>query len=189
MTYATVAPPAAEPLTLADVKAHLRLDGTVEDDLLSALIVAARTHCEAMTGLSLITRTLRLYRDDWPGTGVIQIANGPVQTIENVTVYDQDGIARSVSLSGRMLDSASDPARLMLADTPTPGRMLNGVEIDFVAGFGETGADVPDALRRAMLMHVALMYELRGAVAADMQPAAVPVGYDRLLAPYRPARL
>jgi uncharacterized phiE125 gp8 family phage protein len=189
MTYATVAPPAAEPLTLAEVKAHLRLDGAVEDDLLTALIVAARAHCEALTGLSLITRSLRLYLDGWPETGVIQIASGPVQTVENVTVYDASGAASSVSLSGHVLDAASVPARLVLAETPAPGRALNGIEIDFAAGFGETGADVPDALRRAMLMHVALMYELRGAVAADMQPAAVPVGYDRLIAPYRPARL
>ncbi len=33
MTYALIDPPAAEALTLGEVKAHLRLDGTQEDAL------------------------------------------------------------------------------------------------------------------------------------------------------------
>ena len=36
-----------------------------------------------------------------------------------------------------------------------------------------------------MLLHLALLYEFRGAVAPDDQPAAVPAGYDRLIAPFR----
>jgi len=45
----------AEPLALADVKTHLRLEAadTSEDDYLQALIVPARRSCEAFTGISL----------------------------------------------------------------------------------------------------------------------------------------
>ena len=94
-----------------------------------------------------------------------------------------------VRLAGHVLDAVSTPARLFLATQPPTSRPLNGIEIDVTAGFGNTGADVPDTLTRAMLMHVALMYELRGAIPSDMQPAAIPAGYDRLVSPYRPARL
>ncbi|MCO6186692.1 head-tail connector protein [Rhizobium sp. L1K21] len=189
MTYALVTPPAAEPLTLADVKAHLRLDGSDEDDLLAALIAAARQHLEASTGLCLITQGWRLYLDRWPWNGMIEIAKGPLQLVESVTVYDGDGVGEDVSLDGHVLDAASEPARFFLESQPLPGRALNGIEIDFLAGFGDAATDVPDALKRAMLMHVALMYELRGAVSADMQPAAVPAGYERLISPYRTVRL
>lgn len=189
MTYALVTPPAAEPLTLADAKAHLRIDASDEDDLLNALIVAARQHLEAVTGLSLITQGWRKYLDRWPDDGLIQIAKGPLQVIESVTVYDADGVAETVSLDGHILDAVSQPARLFLESQPSPRQMLNGIEIGFLAGFGDAATDVPDALRRAMLMHVALMYELRGAVSADMQPAAVPAGYERLISPYAPVRL
>ncbi len=50
MTHAIITPPAAEPLTLAQVKAHLRLDGNADDALLTSLIAAARRYLEATTG-------------------------------------------------------------------------------------------------------------------------------------------
>jgi uncharacterized phiE125 gp8 family phage protein len=189
MTQAIIVPPAAEPLTLAEVKSHLRLDGSAEDALLTSLITAARQYLEAGTGLALITRTLRVYLDGWPADGLIQLAIAPLQTLESVTVYDAAGNPQTVPLDGHVLDAAAMPARLFLASQPMSARPLNGIEIDVTAGFGNTGADVPDTLKRAMLMHVALMYELRGAIAEGMQPAAVPAGYDRLISPYRPARL
>lgn len=71
MTIAELTPPAGEPLTLAEVKAHLRLDGSAEDGLLSGLIAAARTHLERETGLALMTGSFRLYLDDWPDGPVI----------------------------------------------------------------------------------------------------------------------
>jgi uncharacterized phiE125 gp8 family phage protein len=189
MTYALIAAPVVEPLTLAMVKTHLRLDGADEDDLLTGLILAARQYLESATGLCLITQGWRLYLDEWPAGEVIQIAKGPLQVIESVTVYDQAGIPSSVSLDGHVLDSASSPARLFLVSQPRPGRMANGIEIDFLAGFGSSGSEVPDMLKRAMLTHIALMYELRGVIAEGMQPAAVPSGYERLISPYLPVRL
>lgn len=189
MTYALVTPPAAEALTLADVKAHLRLDGADEDALLNSLIIAARQYLESLTGICLITQGFRLYLDCWPKTEVIQIAKGPLQVIESVTVYDENGNPSEVSLDGHVLDAVSVPARLYLQKRPYIGRALNGIEINLLAGFGDSGSEAPDTLKRAMLMHIALMWELRGAIAQDMQPAAVPAGYDRLISPYMPVRL
>ncbi len=184
MTITELTPPAGEPLTLAETKAHLRLDGTIEDSLVEGLIRAARQFLEQATGLVLISRTFRLYLDDWPDGPVIQISSGPVQSIEAVTVYDIAGLPQELALADAILDGRSRPARLVLSARPIVGREINGIEIDFTAGFGETGADIPDTLKRAMLLHVALLYECRGAVPADSQPAAVPAGYDRLIAPF-----
>jgi uncharacterized phiE125 gp8 family phage protein len=189
MTYALVTPPAAEALSLADVKAHLRLDGADEDDLLKSLIIAARKYLESQTGLCLITQGFRLYLDDWPETEVIQIAKGPLQVIESVMIYDETGKGMALSLEGHVLDAVSVPARLFLHNRPVAGRALNAIEINMLAGFGDSGSEVPDTLKRAMLMHIALMWELRGAIAQDMQPAAVPAGYERLISPYMPVRL
>lgn len=189
MTYAMLSPPAAEPLTLAETKAHLRLDGGEEDALILSLIAVAREHLERETGLCLIERPMRLYRDGWPETGPLPILHGPVKSVMAVTVYDGNGDAAQMAIEGHRLDGASHPARLWLVIRPAPGAALNGIEIDFIAGFGPTGAQVPDALKRALLMHVALMFAFRGAVAADSQPVAVPDGYERLVAPFRLRRL
>ena len=94
-----------------------------------------------------------------------------------------------ISLDGHVLDGLSRPARLWLRTRPEPRQAINGVEVDFTAGFGEAGEDVPDTLKRAMLTHVAAMYELRGVLAPADQPGAVPAGYDRLIAPFRMRRL
>lgn len=189
MTYAEITPPLAEPLTLAEVKAHLRLDGGEEDGLLASLMLVARQHLEQETGLCLMGRHFRLYLDRWPKFGVLEIARGPVRSVEAVTVYGRDGVASAHPLSGHLLDGVARPARLWLPDPPDPGRAINGIEVDFSAGFGEAATDVPDGLRRAMLMHVALMFAWRGAVPLEHQPAAVPQGYERLIAPYARRRL
>jgi uncharacterized phiE125 gp8 family phage protein len=184
MTYALTTPPAVEVLTLGDAKAHLRLDASDEDDLVLALIRVAREHLERTTGLCLITQGLRLYLDSISEDGVIPIGRGPVQTVESVTVYDEAGTATLASLAGSVLDGKSRPARLMLVQPPKPGRAVNGIEVDFSAGFGDTPTDVPDSLKRAMLTHVAQMFACRGVVDAGDQPALIPPGYDRLVAPY-----
>jgi uncharacterized phiE125 gp8 family phage protein len=183
MTLILTGPALGEPLTLVEIKAHLRIETSAEDDLLESLIAAARAHCEAETGLALMTQTFRLLLDDWPGERVIQIPKSPVETIDSVTVYGGGGEPLSLDLAGMMLDGRARPARLVLAARPQTGQPINGIEIDFTAGFG-TAADIPPELRRAMLLHVALMYEFRGAVSPDMQPAAIPRGYRTLIGPW-----
>lgn len=58
-----VAGPAVEPVSLADMRLYLRLDGTDEDELVAALIAAARLQIEAATRCALLcdgTRNARL---------------------------------------------------------------------------------------------------------------------------------
>lgn len=189
LTYALITPPAAEPVSLAEFKAHLRIDGIAEDGLLGSLISAAREHLERSAGLALISQQWWLYLDHWPETGVMEIARGPVLAVDTVTVFDELGEESEISLAGHVLDGIRRPARLWLRARPDPRQAINGVEIDFTAGFGAAGTDVPDMLRRAMLIHAAWMYEFRGAVPVEMQPAGVPDGYDRLVAPFLMRRL
>lgn len=183
MTLILTGPALGEPLTLAEARVHLRLDTSEEDSLVDSLIAAARAHCEAETGLALMTQSFRLLIDDWPEGPVIQIPKSPVQSIDSVTIYDAAGNPVTLALDGAVLDGRARPARLFLKDRPATDQAINGIEIDFTAGFG-TAADIPPELRRAMLLHVALMYEFRGAVPAGMQPAAVPAGYRTLISPW-----
>jgi uncharacterized phiE125 gp8 family phage protein len=189
MTYALITPPVAEPVTLADLKAHLRLDGDDEDGYLTGLIAVARDHLERTTGLALLTQTWRLYRDAWPEGGILTLDRGPVRALDAIRTYDELGEEEVVPLATAMLDAASLPARLYLKVLPAPGQALNGIEVDFTSGFGDAGTDVPDGLKRAIILHAAHMFEFRTAVPLDQQPASVPGGYDRLLAPFLPRRL
>lgn len=189
MTYALTTPPTAEPLTLGEVKAHLRLDGGEEDALLLSLVTAAREHLERETGLCLMAQSWRLHLNDWPADGVIRLARSPVQAIQIITVYGADGVPLHVPLEDHLLDGEGRPARLWLRYPPPPGQAMNGIEIDFSAGFGEAGTDVPGTLKRAMLIHIAHMFAFRGVISPDQQPAGIPDGYERLIAPFRMRRI
>lgn len=183
MTYILTGPASGEPLSLTEAKTHLRVETNDEDTLISDLIAAARAHLEAVTGLVLLTQQFRLALDEWPEAGVIQITRTPVQTIDVMVIYDELGDPQALALQDMVLDGRARPARLHLAQTPRPGRDLNGIEIEFTAGFG-LAEDVPVALRQAMLSHIAHMYEFRGVVEPDMQPAGIPHGYHTLVSPF-----
>jgi uncharacterized phiE125 gp8 family phage protein len=189
MTLFRTVDPVVEPVTLADAKAHLRIDGGGEDDLLNGLIRAARDEVEKATGTALIDQSWRLALDDWPAEDVVLLLRHPVREIQSVTIYGADGGASLVDPSSYQFDSLSRPARLHFDVRPEPLRALNGVEIDFAAGFGEAGTDVPDLLKRAILMLVAHWYEFRAYVDAADHPASYPIGYERMIAGYKARRL
>ena len=189
MTLFRTVDPAAEPLSTAEAKAHLRIAHDSEDTLLAGLVRAAREEVERATGLALIDQSWRLVLDGWPAGGLALLRRTPVREVLSVTVYDDQGAASVLAPGSYALDAVSAPARLYFTDRPSPGLVLNGIEVDFTAGFGEAGTDVPDLLKRAMLILVAHWYEFRGAFGADSQPVSLPGEYRRLIAAYRTPRL
>jgi len=180
--------PAAEPVTLADLKAWLRLDGSDEDDLLVALLAAARLAVEEAAGRRLVTQDWRLVRDTWPPDGVLTLPLAPVQAVSAVRVRDAAGGATVLPASAWVLDSASDPPRLALLEAPPiPGRRLGGIEVDLSAGYGPPGA-VPEPLRMAVRLTAARLFEHRGD-GPDVNVAALPPAAAALIAPFRRGRL
>lgn len=62
--------PAAEPVSVAEAKLHLRVDGTADDVLIGALITAARQHAENDTRRALVTQTWMTVLDRFPAPEV-----------------------------------------------------------------------------------------------------------------------
>lgn len=181
--------PDAEPLTTAECKAHLRVSHSNDDDLIAGLIRAAREEVERHTGVGLIDQDWRLALDCWPQSEHVTIPRHPVKQILSVTIYGSEGEASLLDPAGYQLDPLSRPARLHFKNRPSPGIAMNGIEIDFRAGHGEAGTDVPDLLKRAMMLLVAHWYEFRAEYGAADQPVSLPQGYERLVAGFRARRL
>jgi uncharacterized phiE125 gp8 family phage protein len=190
MSVFLVTPPAIEPVTLAEARAHLRIDGTDDDDYLAAMISAARMQVETGIRRVLIDQTWRICRDDWPSAGRLDLPIGPVRSIASVVAWTADGEQVVFAASTYALDAASTPARLKLAASPPPGlRAMNGLEIDLVAGYGPSGIDVPQPLRQAIMILVARWYENREGYAYGVVPSSIADAFEALIAPFRRMRL
>lgn len=182
--------PAVEPVTAAEAKAHLRIDGTAEDVLIGSLILTSRLHIETALGLALITQSWRLLLDDWPEDSV-EFPLRPVQTVTAVRVRAADGTAMTLDADDYLVDAVSAPPRLVRngAAWPAPGKAALGVEIEFAAGYGTVASAVPAPIRQALLMLVAHWYEHRDPIEIGSAETAVPLGVSELLMPYRIARV
>ena len=185
MTQSLVTPPAGLPVTLAQVKAHLRIDTSDDDDYLGGLMALAVAHVEQAAGVFLLTQTWRVYRDCLPTGGMVEMPVRPVSQIDAVTVYNADGEPSVIAASDYQLDAVSEIPRLRLATRPSPGRAMNGIEIDCICGFGDTGADVPNQLIRAIMVLCAHWYEFRGSGLDAASAGLEPEGFRRLIAPWK----
>jgi uncharacterized phiE125 gp8 family phage protein len=185
MTAALITPPALEPVSLADAKAHLRLDGDDDDTLVNVAITAARVHVEALTRRMLIEQSWRIYLDAWPRKRILPLEVAPLISVDAITVYDADGEPATIDPDDYEVDTVSVPGRLLLGSPVTVGRAVNGIEIDVTAGYGASSVDVPGPLRQAIMMLVAHWYEHRGVVGHDLAGSVPPHGYHALITPYR----
>ena len=183
--------PAEEPVTVAEAKAHLRIDGSAEDILIASLIVTSRLHVEAALGLALITQSWRLSLDAWPEDGVVRFQLRPIRSIASVTVKDVTGTPATVAAEDYLLDGLAVRPRLIARDGkwPAPGLRANGIDIEFTAGIGDEAGDVPQQIRHAILLLVAHWYEHRDPLEIGSAAAAIPAPVSDLLKPYREVRL
>ena len=186
--------PATEPVTVLEAKSHARIETTADDTAIALYLATARERVELTIGRALLTQTWRLWLDAaniftddewWDGTRdgpewsiqlkPIELPYGPplVQIVE-VLNYDANG-----------RDTALDPA-LYYADTvgsrlcstvgsswPAPGRVANGMSIEYVVGTLEA-EDVPAGIKHAILETFSFLYEHRGdeRVAVGVLPLA-----------------
>lgn len=170
--------PAAEPLSLADAKTHLRVDGDDEDALISALIVAARNHAESITGRALVTQRRRLTLPAFPaGEDLsIELPKPALQSVQSVTYLDGDGVRQTLAghqvvtdeLVGRVLPAYG---AVWPACRETPGSVV----IDYTAGYGDAYA-VPEGIKAWLRLAIGAMYEQRAAM-SDKQAYELPGGF------------
>ena len=188
MTAYLLAGPAEEPVSLAEAKAFLRIDDGVEDGLVATLIAAARMHVEGVTGRALLAQSWRLVLDHWPEDRQVKLPVTPFMAVTEITAYDSAGGAHTVPLAQFL----SEPDRLLLpgnvASMPAL-RERQGIEIDYVAGYGVEPKDVPADLRQALLALVGYWFEHRDALITAGSGAVVPSGFDRMVSAYRRVRL
>jgi len=182
--------PTKEPLTIDDVKRHLRiaLDNDDENDYLTGLIDAARRYVEDYTWRKLITQTWYAYFDDWPAGEYLELPFGSLQSVTAVKYTDTDSSETTWSTDEYSVDTDSLRGRIVLEDGYTwPNEVLhpkNPIEVEFVCGYGDNASDVPMPIRHAMKIIIADLYENRETHLVGMSFASMDTA-DNLLTMYR----
>lgn len=183
--------PTVEALTVDEVKKHLRIDRTDEDQYLADLIKAARSDLDAregrLMGVAMIEQTWELVLDCFPVLGSsyygpeIEIPLRPLKSITSIKYDDAAGAEQTFPSTDYIVDTASWQGRVVLApDKSWPGtrNAIQAVRVRFVCGYGTKGTDVPYYLRQAMLVKVAHHYRHRG---DGGQEPGLPPAYHALI--------
>lgn len=168
-------PPATEPLTLAEAKLFLRVDGSEDDALIGDIVVAVREAAERHLRASLIMQSWKLAFDD-AAPERTPLPMGPVTAVTSVTLIAEGG--GETAMSGSLYHLNASRETLVFAQAAIAHR----VEILYAAGYGD-GSDVPQPIRQGMLLHAAALYGRR-----DLS-GALPAAASDLYRAYRRAAL
>jgi uncharacterized phiE125 gp8 family phage protein len=192
-----VTPASVACVSVAEAKAHLRVDHSGDDALIEGAIAAAVQHLDGYGGIlgrALMRQDWCQFTTFWPTAPSLNLVLAPVSSIVSVVARAGDG--ESVTLdpaSYRLVGGAGISPRLLLcpdATLPTLSYVPDAVAVTFRAGYGEAADKLPPALKSAILLMTGDLYRFRDTVALSAA-SAVPMSttVDRLIAPFRRLQL
>jgi uncharacterized phiE125 gp8 family phage protein len=159
-----VTAPLVEPVTASEVKLYTRIDSSVEDSLISGWITSARIQAEEFQRRSYINQEWVLSLDNFPQLPLL-LPRSPVSAVTLFNYYDSGNIEYTYDLNNFIFDYDGEPARVSLKWNLTfPSltlRPMSAVKIKYTAGYGATGASVPQYIKDAIMLYCAYKYENR----------------------------
>lgn len=172
--------PAAEPVTLAEAKAHCRVDIDADDTLIQGYIRTARELCEDYVERAFVTQQLQMKLDQWPIEVELPrppMSNAGTTTAVIVTYTLSDtGATQTLPASVYRVDRDATPGvvRNLYGGTwPSNRDDQNSISVTWWAGYDDVSA-IPQRVKNAVLMTVLALYEGRG-------DAQLPAGAKALL--------
>jgi len=155
--------PVAEPVSVETAKLFLRVDGTLEDTLITSLIHGARETGEELSRRAFITQTLEMTFDAWPRDKVFTLWRPPLQSVVSVKYLDQDGA--EYSWTDFFADTQNEPGQVFFYSFPTEALRKSGaIAVRYVAGYGGDENAVPQRIKGALQALIAYRYENREGV-------------------------
>tara|TARA_R110000744_G_scaffold34515_2_gene80349 strand:+ start:578 stop:1162 length:585 start_codon:yes stop_codon:yes gene_type:complete len=178
-----VSAPASLPITLTEVKAHLRVEHTDDDTYINSLIAAVVgfTDVQGALGRAMITQTWQQYVSPKPKT--VTLLATPVQSVVSVKYYDIDGALQTDTLSNYDVFGSPDFTTIRPKKTKAwPDTQIrdDAIIIEYVIGYG-SASDVPATTKHAMLMLVGHWYDNRENELIGTISKTLPYGFEELI--------
>ncbi len=187
--WTLVTPQAQEPVTLEEMKEHLRVGGDAEDALISGYLAAARAWAELYTGRAFVTQSWQAHFAGWPADGCFELPMPPLQSVTWVSYTTEAAVLETLDASVYRVIASREPGVVLLA----PGRNWPAealdvglpVAVQFVCGYGAPQA-VPEGVKQAVRWLTGHMHENREAVImGTAMPQKVPFSAHWVLDPHR----
>lgn len=178
MSLIIAVPAVNEPVSVAEVKALIRLDSSADDAMVARLITAAREFAEKVTRRALVYKGYVLYMDTFPSPGLpIRVPVPPLISVSSILYLDSS-----------LASQTWDPAEYFIANKQEPGLIVpkpnfvypsaqvmpGGVEVHFTAGhysdgYGDATRPIPEHLRLAIMQLAGHWYDHPEAFSPDTQ--------------------
>lgn len=155
-------PPANLPVDESRVQQQL---GLYDDhgEQIRELVEAAVVRAETYLGRALITQTLLLTLDEFP-SGHIVLPRPRLQAVAEIRYLDGEGVQQTLDEALYRVSSSREPAIITPAygeSWPSTRPVIEAIEIEYTAGYGDTGSAVPANIRHAITMMVGEWMEFR----------------------------
>ena len=186
MTYLRTVAPDETPVDVALLKEHLRLSSSDQANVLPLYLDAAVAWVETYTGRPLMRQTWRVTLPAFPDRTWLPYA-APFVAISSVAYYDTANASQTLASSVYAVAEDAEPACLRLAYGqvwPSVYDRDDAVTITYTVG-AAAAADVPVALRQAVLLLAGHFYENREAVLMSAISKEIESTATALCAPYR----
>ena len=193
MTLLTILAATSEPVTLADLKAQLRLDDTADASQLARLeqmLSDAIAHIEREAGVTLAPTDFEERFDGWPCGRRIVLQAQPARAVDAVVYVDPDGDEQTLDADQWRFVEVGCGGELCLAagfSAPALADWPGSVRIRYAAGFNDPAATGSDASARLALPRYARQALIRLAATwfvsrADDDQPALPLSVERAIA-------
>ncbi len=156
--------PATLAVSLSDIKDHLRVDISTDDDLITSYINAAISIVQNKSNRQLITATYTTTLDDF--TNKIRLFPSPLQSVTSINYVDTNGQSQTLSTSVYSVITNASVGYIVKAygqSWPSTRVQDEAATIVWKAGYGDNASDVPDCAVQAIKLLCGCFYEQREA--------------------------
>lgn len=179
---AAVSSPATEPVSLSQAKAHLRVDHSDDDAVISGMVKVARSHIENACATRFATRASVTMKCD-SFTDFSRLPEAPVSGVSFITYIDTTGTSQTLPTSIYELRADGVEVGIVLKADQTWPTIQPGSRITVVADVGYSAA--PEEIGFAMLLLISQWYDNRAAVSVGETASELPFAVNALISNHR----
>tara|TARA_A100001201_G_C4095729_1_gene203687 strand:+ start:5155 stop:5727 length:573 start_codon:yes stop_codon:yes gene_type:complete len=178
--------PIVPPISVEELKKHLRVDFPDDDEIIDTMLRAASEALEAECGLSFSVADYTVTLDCFPARE-FTIPHGPITEISSIEYRDTDEVLQTLAPSLYEVELRSGRLRPVTGESwPNLGDSFSPVVITYQAGYP---TQIPYPIAAAIRLVAADHYRNREAsIEITAQMIEIPFGVQRMIDPFRRGR-